>query len=301
MAGSEKSNTSFIVDAMLSTIVDNILNPFLQSKQHIRMDILYQGVNLIFKFARISAPLIFVMFLTMSLLKSTHTSRSRIRFLLEFALFIIIYSSIFICKLLDIDIKSPRLIQLSVLGLFFTGRSSLAFVLWIYFLTKASVCHLIAISGALGYLTGCLKNQDQSQDYLLLYYTMASTFFYTGNSNSISTIDVSAGYIGLNSYIPVMVAVQIHIYTYMGPICFIIGWFHSLPIHDEKFHSILALFRAVLLFRIVALFACQLSLVFHRYHLFIWSVFAPKFLYEIAHFITVIVILLLITVRHTFF
>ncbi|XP_064605892.1 GPI ethanolamine phosphate transferase 2-like [Liolophura sinensis] len=49
------------------------------------------------------------------------------------------------------------------------------------------------------------------------YFWMGqAAFFYQGNSNSISTIDVSAGYIGLTDYQPVLITILLTVSTYAG-------------------------------------------------------------------------------------
>ena len=45
-----------------------------------------------------------------------------------------------------------------------------------------------------------------------------NSFAFQGNSNSISTVDVSAGYIGLEDYQPVLIGILMALSTYSGPI-----------------------------------------------------------------------------------
>ncbi|GBP13795.1 GPI ethanolamine phosphate transferase 2 [Eumeta japonica] len=42
-------------------------------------------------------------------------------------------------------------------------------------------------------------------------------FFYQGNSNSLSSVDLGAGYVGLREYCPVRVSMRMGIHTYAGP------------------------------------------------------------------------------------
>lgn len=44
-----------------------------------------------------------------------------------------------------------------------------------------------------------------------------------GGSNSVSTVDISVGYVGLKSYNPLLVGVQMLLKIYLGPINVIMG------------------------------------------------------------------------------
>ncbi|XP_069126866.1 GPI ethanolamine phosphate transferase 2-like [Argopecten irradians] len=65
-----------------------------------------------------------------------------------------------------------------------------------------------------------LQHVSLSTPSITLYYLWMgmAAFFYQGNSNSISTVDVSAGYTGLTDYQPVLVGCLIALSTYSGPV-----------------------------------------------------------------------------------
>ena len=48
-------------------------------------------------------------------------------------------------------------------------------------------------------------------------------FAVQGNSNSIASVDVSAGYIGLEDYQPVLIGLLMALHTYSGPILWILA------------------------------------------------------------------------------
>ncbi|XP_076075722.1 GPI ethanolamine phosphate transferase 2, catalytic subunit-like [Mytilus galloprovincialis] len=131
-------------------------------------------------------------------------------------------------------------------------------------------------------------------DWTLYFLWMSQgTFFYQGNSNSISTVDVSAGYIGLHDYQPIIVGCLLTLSSYGG----IIFWMLSLlkliywKSHQDKDkdnkstirrvkNSLLECVHVVCLFRALPLSVYTVLVTFMRYHLFVWTVFSPKLLYE---------------------
>ena len=48
-------------------------------------------------------------------------------------------------------------------------------------------------------------------------------YFSLGNSNSLASIDVSAGYVGLEDYVPGVVGPLMYVATYCGPILWLIA------------------------------------------------------------------------------
>lgn len=128
----------------------------------------------------------------------------------------------------------------------------------------------------------------------IVYSWMAMcSFFYQGNSNSFSTIDVSAGYLGISSYHPILVGILIVSNTYSG----IIFWLFMLLF---RIHERLLLLKCncgvkrlpidvqrcastLLCMRYLSFALYLITMVIMRYHLFVWTVFTPKLLYESAH------------------
>ena len=98
-----------------------------------------------------------------------------------------------------------------------------------------------------------------------------SSFFYLGNSNALSTINVGAGYMGLSAYRPALVILQLAVHTYAGP-CVTLAYF----LNQQKKENLLeAYIFSTWLDLVVFAILC---LVF-RYHIFVWTVFSPKLLY----------------------
>lgn len=127
--------------------------------------------------------------------------------------------------------------------------------------------------------------------------------YFQGNSNCLTTIDLNPGYIGLSSYNPFVAGLLITLNTYCAHInAFLYLMYHMfvshrsmLPLRQEKEEIsniqllesteedlclVYTLFTATTIMPI-AVYWCLL--VGFRYHLFIYSVFAPKAIYECFH------------------
>eukprot|EP00095_Tigriopus_kingsejongensis_P010479 maker-scaffold1628_size33005-snap-gene-0.8 protein:Tk10479 transcript:maker-scaffold1628_size33005-snap-gene-0.8-mRNA-1 annotation:"gpi ethanolamine phosphate transferase 2-like" len=101
-----------------------------------------------------------------------------------------------------------------------------------------------------------------------------STYFSQGNSNSLATIDVGAGYTGLSGFHPGTVSLLIALNTYSGLLIALAAFFKH---HPATFSWMM---RLLLLIRSLELGFFQALVTLERYHLFVWTVFSPKLLYE---------------------
>lgn len=114
-------------------------------------------------------------------------------------------------------------------------------------------------------------------------------FFCQGHSNSLSSVNVAVGYVGLEEYHPFLVISQVLCYTYTFPVLIHLILVEHFRKEAVKIWTTIASLRLLVLIHI-----CIISLIF-REHLFIWSVFAPKLLIETSNsFILLIEILLYI-------
>ena len=112
----------------------------------------------------------------------------------------------------------------------------------------------------------------QPYQSLLVMLIMKVSFFYFGNSNNLSTIDVGAGYTGMVAFMPVIVTSLMAIHTYTGPIV-VMTFFVKNGMDVNIFLNVL--FHHSLLEIIMF---CIVSTAM-RYHIFVWTVFSPKLLY----------------------
>ncbi|KAH9504208.1 GPI ethanolamine phosphate transferase 2 [Bulinus truncatus] len=132
--------------------------------------------------------------------------------------------------------------------------------------------------------------------YTLLYCQLMgqSFFFFQGNSNSLSTLDLTAGYTGLNEFNPFITGFHICLSTFSGTIFWSLTFLKvcCLISHDKKYHSEAKMYLDVtrsvstLLLSLSSRSSLYTSLIaIQRHHLFIWTVFSPKLLYESVYII----------------
>lgn len=116
---------------------------------------------------------------------------------------------------------------------------------------------------------------------LIFQYT---SFFLLGGSNAISSIDLSSSYNGIDEYNIIAVAVLTFCGNWAGPL-----WWTSatnlLLFERHRQGPQKNLFRHLSLltaFNAASVMAVMLACTVLRTHLFIWTVFSPKYLYSMA-------------------
>ncbi|EPQ20457.1 GPI ethanolamine phosphate transferase 2 [Myotis brandtii] len=118
----------------------------------------------------------------------------------------------------------------------------------------------------------------------VMHYWFGQAFFYfQGNSNNIATVDISAGFVGLNTYVEVPAMFLTAFATYAGPVLWAS---HLVNFLSWEPNSGPALRRACFCYALlssVPVSAYVVLVTALRYHLFIWSVFSPKLLYVGMH------------------
>lgn len=117
----------------------------------------------------------------------------------------------------------------------------------------------------------------------LLIFQHASFFAY-GGSNAISSIDLSNAYNGVVDYNVLAVGVLTFIGNWAGPIWWTLT-FHLLMAENSGHQKWLALIQQSCfstLFVSSALTAVMLACTMLRTHLFVWTVFSPKYLFSMA-------------------
>ncbi|XP_069482460.1 GPI ethanolamine phosphate transferase 2 [Ambystoma mexicanum] len=133
-----------------------------------------------------------------------------------------------------------------------------------------------------------LLRYDAAQVTIMHYWFGQAFFYFQGNSNNIATVDISAGFVGLDSYIEVPAVFLTGFSTYAGPLLWAI---HLLCyLNSETHRSTAAVGHGCFSYALIRSIPVTVYIMFVtalRYHLFIWSVFSPKLLYEgIQAFIT---------------
>lgn len=125
---------------------------------------------------------------------------------------------------------------------------------------------------------------DAAQTTIMHYWFGQAFFYFQGNSNNIGTVDISVGFVGLESYVEAPAVILTVLSTYAGPL---LWTFHLLCyLTSQRDRAVMGLghgsYCFALLRSIPAVFYVVLVTGL-RYHLFIWSVFSPKLLYEAMH------------------
>ncbi|XP_011792202.1 PREDICTED: GPI ethanolamine phosphate transferase 2 isoform X4 [Colobus angolensis palliatus] len=108
-------------------------------------------------------------------------------------------------------------------------------------------------------------------------------FYFQGNSNNIATVDISAGFVGLDTYVEIPAVLLTAFGTYAGPVLWAS---HLVYFLSSETRSSSALSHACFCYALISSIPVSTYIVLVtslRYHLFIWSVFSPKLLYEGMH------------------
>ncbi|XP_051514503.1 GPI ethanolamine phosphate transferase 2 [Myxocyprinus asiaticus] len=137
---------------------------------------------------------------------------------------------------------------------------------------------------------------DAAQTTIMHYWFGQAFFFFQGNSNNIGTVDISVGFVGLESYVEAPAIFLTALSTYAGPLlwaCHLLCYLSS-----ERDRAVMGLGHGSYIFALLrsipAVFYVVLVTAL-RYHLFIWSVFSPKLLYEAMHMLITTAVCLFIT------
>lgn len=149
-------------------------------------------------------------------------------------------------------------------------------------------------------ITGSLYSRHGLSESSLSIWTLLlahTSFFALGGTNGISSIDLSNAYNGISSYNPIPVGILLFVSNWAGPIYWsVVGTVTSLGIsttdvtappdkkgHRVNFTSATALWQGhvtrLTFFMSAAVFGVEAACCVLREHLFVWTVFSPKFLY----------------------
>ncbi|PHT26260.1 hypothetical protein CQW23_34125 [Capsicum baccatum] len=129
-----------------------------------------------------------------------------------------------------------------------------------------------------------------------LYYMGMAGHFGLGNTNTLATIDVAGAFIGVLNHSTVLSGVLMFIITYASPMLYLLSMVMYNSVKDtsgfiiSQDGNIDSLLKRTLGFpclvplglNSILLIAYTIVLLLMRNHLFVWSVFSPKFLYVCA-------------------
>ena len=110
------------------------------------------------------------------------------------------------------------------------------------------------------------------------------SFFAFGGSNALSSVDLSSAYNGVSDYNVLAVGILTFVSNWAGPVF----WTSAtnlmlLRLHRQGQKNLLRQHLAMLtVFVTASLFFVMAACTLLRTHLFIWTVFSPKYLYSMA-------------------
>lgn len=147
---------------------------------------------------------------------------------------------------------------------------------------------------------------------ITMYWLGMSGHFGLGNSNSLATVDVAGAYIGLSKHSTVLSGILLFIITYASPFLFLFGSLlcssftegrNHICTYKEDENSGYFVLKSIALPCVVPLALNSVVLVgftgilfLMRNHLFVWSVFSPKYLYVCATTICIYIATFFITI-----
>ncbi|XP_032688057.1 GPI ethanolamine phosphate transferase 2 [Odontomachus brunneus] len=113
------------------------------------------------------------------------------------------------------------------------------------------------------------------------HYWLGNVFyFYQGNSNSLASVDVAAGYIGLRSYMPFVIGAYLIVNTYSAPVLAYFLLIYYRQLNETHSDAVVRTSKTYITWRLFTMTVYTIIVTVQRHHLFVWSVFSPKLLYE---------------------
>lgn len=157
---------------------------------------------------------------------------------------------------------------------------------------------LLQLISMANYFYNASLHQKEWIMVISMYWLGMSGHFGLGNSNSLATVDVAGAYIGLSKHSTVLSGILLFIITYASPFLFLFGSLlcssfakgqNNTCTDKEDGNSGYFVLKSIALPCILPLALNSVVLVgftgilfLMRNHLFVWSVFSPKYLYVCA-------------------
>ncbi|XP_046445872.1 GPI ethanolamine phosphate transferase 2-like isoform X2 [Daphnia pulex] len=189
---------------------------------------------------------------------------------------------------------SVAYLSVIVIGVFSRERSSTLITMWTVLTSLLkrphnlilTWIHLLQYSLISPHLTAQL---NPFYNNLAHYWIGMAWYFQEGNGNNLARIDLASGYVGLSSYNVFAVGFLLSCATFSGPVLALLLDIHRQKLHSKDNTQMYGFIYSRMLI-MAFLFVIVTSL---RYHLFVWTVFSPKLLYEGTMSIFLLVILIL--------
>ncbi|KAF5206763.1 Gpi ethanolamine phosphate transferase [Thalictrum thalictroides] len=155
---------------------------------------------------------------------------------------------------------------------------------------------LLQVLASMFYFSTGNQHHKQWVEVAALYFLGLAGHFSLGNTNTLATIDVAGAFIGISSHSTLFSGILMFIITYASPLlCHLSltmyismkGTDYKLASQDAHFGHILQMMIGIpclvpLSLNSVILTTFTVILLIMRNHLFVWSVFSPKYMYVCA-------------------
>ncbi|XP_051143920.1 GPI ethanolamine phosphate transferase 2 isoform X2 [Andrographis paniculata] len=147
-----------------------------------------------------------------------------------------------------------------------------------------------------------------------LYYLGMAGHYGLGNTNTLATIDVAGAFMGVSSHSTIISGILMFMITYASPMLALVSMLMNISRRDilsnpqDSINNYGRVMKStlgypclvLLILNSIILLAYAIMLLIMRNHLFIWSVFSPKYLYVCATTVCVYVGVLLIALCGTY-
>ncbi|MCL7042223.1 hypothetical protein MKW94_028598 [Papaver nudicaule] len=152
------------------------------------------------------------------------------------------------------------------------------------------------ILGSMFHFSVCETHSKHWVEVAALYFLGMAGHFGLGNSNTLATIDVAGAFIGISSHSTLLSGVLMFIITLASPMLFLLSLVFYISTKDASYLLLSKDGDLGHLLQMMIGFPCLVPLALNsvmltaftvvlfamRNHLFVWSVFSPKYLYVLA-------------------
>ncbi|KAJ2103065.1 major facilitator super transporter protein [Coemansia sp. S100] len=130
---------------------------------------------------------------------------------------------------------------------------------------------------------GCLGVLRPSK-LVVLFCLVNASFFALGNSNSLASLDLSNAYTGVSRYNEGVVGLLMFVSNWAGPLWWAVAALATLTLSKQGLTAQRAVdaLVALHLWQACTLLVLSIVVTLLRTHLFIWSVFSPRYLYQVG-------------------
>ncbi|KAJ0667600.1 putative Type I phosphodiesterase/nucleotide pyrophosphatase/phosphate transferase [Helianthus annuus] len=173
---------------------------------------------------------------------------------------------------------------------------------------------LVQIVATIYYASRGGSDVKQWVEIAAIYYLGMAGHFSLGNTNTLATIDVAGAFIGISSHSTVLSGVIMFVITYASPMLALLSMVMSVSVKETNMilknrevntGQLVKMFIGFpclvpLGLNSVLLVAYTVILLVMRNHLFIWTVFSPKYIYVVVTTVCVLVGVLIVASTVTY-